>query len=151
MSQTDELRAGIAGGRAALRVALRSAATAAGWETARGTAADGEAGWSPRQVAEHAIPAEIMLAGKICAACGCEGPASPLAGSAFATPAEALAALEAVGPVFDEAVSCLQDADLDNVAAPGADGLDGMSVGTLLEACCWHLADHSAQIMNPFT
>jgi len=148
MSQADDLRAGIAGGRAALKVAIGAAAAHGNWETAKGTADDGEAGWSPRQVAEHVIPAEMMFANTICAACGYDGPDNPLTSTDFSDPADALAALEAVAAAFDSKVNYVQDEELGKSA--GGEGMGAMPVGALMSVATWHLADHAAQILNPF-
>lgn len=148
MSQADELRAGISGARAALRVAIAASAAHGNWETAKGTADDGEAGWSPRQVAEHVIPSEIMFAGAICGACGYEGPENPLSGTEFADPADALAALDSVATAFDSKINYVQDEELGK--AGDGEGLAGAPVGALMAMATWHIADHAAQILNPF-
>ncbi len=148
MSQADDLRAGISGARAALKVAIGAAAAHGNWETAKGSADDGEAGWSPRQVAEHVIPSEMMFANTICAACGYDGPENPLSGTDFADPADALAALDAVAAAFDSKVNYVQDEELGK--SGGGEGLAGAPVGALMAMSTWHLADHAAQILNPF-
>ena len=84
MPTADELRAGIHGGVAALRASIQ--VSEANWDTPKGTADDGEAGWSPRQVAEHVIPSTLMFANGICAACGYEGPENPLSSTRLRDP-----------------------------------------------------------------
>ena len=146
MPTADELRAGIAGGRAALRAAIQAAAD--NWETPKGTAEDGEAGWSPRQTAEHVIPSELMFAGGVCAACGYDGPENPLTGAEFASADDAVAALDAITAACDGKVKHVQDHELGKSA--GGEGMAAMPVAALMIADIWHLTDHAAQISNPF-
>lgn len=149
MSQADDLRAGIAGAREALKVAITAAGAHGNWETAKGTADDGEAGWSPRQTAEHVIPSEIFFANGICAACGYDGPESPLGENPqFASADEALAALSSVAAAFDSKINYVQDEELGKSA--GGEGMAAAPAGALMAMATWHLADHAAQILNPF-
>ena len=145
MPTADELRAGISGGRAALKAAV--AASAGNWETAKGTADDGEAGWSPRQVAEHVIPAEMMFANGICAACGYDGPDNPLSSTEFASAGDAIAALDAMEAAFNSKVSYVQDEELGKSA--GGEGMGAAPVSALMTMATWHLADHAAQMITP--
>ena len=146
MPTADELRASVAAARTVLRTAI--AASADNWETPKGAAADGEAGWSPRQVAEHVIPSEIMFAGGICAACGYDGPANPIEGEAsFATAADALAALDAVTAAAESKVNYVQDEELGKSA--GGEGMAAVPVAGLMVMDVWHLADHAAQMITP--
>ena len=145
MPTADELRAGISGGRAALKAAV--AASAGNWETAKGTADDGEAGWSPRQVAEHVIPAEMMFANGICAACGYDGPNNPLTSTEFASAGDAIAALDAMEAAFNSKVSYVQDEELGKSA--GGEGMGAAPVSALMTMATWHLADHAAQMITP--
>ena len=145
MPTADELRAGISGGRAALKAAV--AASAGNWETAKGTADDGEAGWSPRQVAEHVIPAEMMFANGICAACGYDGPNNPLTSTEFASAGDAIAAIDAMEAAFNSKVSYVQDEELGKSA--GGEGMGAAPVSALMTMATWHLADHAAQMITP--
>ena len=146
MPTADELRASVAAARAVLRTAIT--ASADNWETPKGAADDGGPGWSPRQAAEHAVPSEMMFADAICAACGYDGPENPLADApSFASAADALAALDAVVAAADSRVDHVQDAELGKETA--AFGFDAVSVAWLMEMDVWHLADHSAQMINP--
>lgn len=147
MSQADDLRAGISGARAALRVAIAGAGAHGNWETAKGTADDGEAGWSPRQVAEHVIPAEMMFANGICAACGYDGPENPLSSTEFASADDAIAALDAMEAAFNSKINYVQDEELGKSA--GGEGMAAAPAGALMAMATWHLADHAAQILNP--
>ena len=146
MATADELRAGIDGGVAALRASIQ--VSEANWETAKGTADDGEAGWSPRQVAEHVIPSAMMFANGICAACGYDGPENPLSSTEFATPADAVAALDAVVAACDSKVKYVQDDELGKSA--GGEGLGAAPVAMLMQGAMWHYVDHAAQMSNPF-
>ena len=145
MPTADELRAGIDGARAALRVAIQTSAGA--WETAKGTADDGEAGWSPRQTAEHAIPSEMMFANGICAACGYDGPDNPLSSTEFASADDAVAALDAIEAAFNSKIKYVQDEELGK--SQGGEGMAAVPVAGLMAMASWHLADHAAQISRP--
>ena len=145
MPTADELRAGIDGGRAALRIAIQTAA--GNWETPKGTADDGEAGWSPRQTAEHVIPSEMMFANGICAACGYDGPDNPLSSTEFATAEDALAALDAVAEATNSKIKYVQDEELGK--SSGDEGMAAVPVAGLMAMNTWHLADHAAQISRP--
>ena len=145
MATAAELREGVAGARAALKAAI--AASADNWETAKGTADDGEAGWSPRQVAEHVIPSEMMFATGICTACGYDGPENPLTSTEFASAEDAIAALEAVTAAVNSKVNYVQDEELGKAA--GGEGMAAVPVAGLLTMNTWHLADHAAQMITP--
>ncbi|MDE2893235.1 MAG: DinB family protein [Chloroflexota bacterium] len=146
MPTADELRSGIDGGRAALRLAIQSAEDS--WDVAKGTEEEGEAGWSPRQTAEHVIPSEIMFANMICAACGYDGPEDPVGENPqFATAAEAVAALDAVVEASNSKIKYVQDHELGKSA--GGEGFGAAPAGMLMHAAVWHLADHAAQISRP--
>ena len=145
MPTADELRTSVAAARTVLRTAIT--ASADNWETPKGTADDGEAGWSPRQVAEHVIPSELMFANGICAACGYDGPENPLSGASFASAADALAALDAVAAAADSKVNYVQDEELGKSA--GGEGMAAVPVAGLMVMDMWHLADHAAQMITP--
>ena len=145
MPTADELRTSVAAARTVLRTAI--AASADNWETPKGAAEDGEAGWSPRQVAEHVIPSELMFANGICAACGYDGPENPLSGTSFASAADALAALDAVAAAADSKVNYVQDEELGKAA--GDEGMAAVPVAGLMVMDVWHLADHAAQMITP--
>ena len=98
MSQADDLRAGIAGAREALKVAIGASAAHGNWETAKGSADDGEAGWSPRQVAEHVIPSDHDVRQRHLRRLRLRRPRQSRWASipSSPTPADAIAALDAV-------------------------------------------------------
>ncbi len=146
MPTADELRAGIHGGVASLRAAIQ--VSEANWDTPKGTTDDGEAGWSPRQVAEHVIPSTMMFANGICAACGYDGPENPLSSTDMPTPADALAALDAVVSAAESKVKYVQDDELGKSA--GGEGLGAAPVAMLMQGAMWHFVDHAAQMSNPF-
>ena len=139
MPTADDLRAGIAGGRAALRMAIQ--VSAANWETANADE------WSPRTVAEHVIPSEMMFATSICAACGYDGPDNPLSSTEFASPDDAIAALDAVSAAADSKIQYVQDEELGKSAS--GEGFGAAPVAYLMQANTWHLADHAAQMIRP--
>lgn len=141
MATANELRDALAGARAAMRQALDGAADR--WEKAP----EGDEEWSPRKVAEHAIPAEIMFAGAVCAACGYadQAPANPLASGEFASAADAVAALDAVSAATDAVLKHVQDEEL----SKAGEAMGGADVARLLRINIWHMQDHGAQINNP--
>ncbi|MBI5948135.1 MAG: DinB family protein [Chloroflexi bacterium] len=136
MAETpDELRAALADGRAALKAAIE-AATAA-WET-QPASGEGEAAWSPRQVAEHAIPVEAYYTTVICKVCGYPGVDRVTA--SYATAAEALAGLDAVVEMCNKKLKYVSETDL--VKSDEKYG----SCASLLKSNITHLNDHAAQI-----
>jgi len=136
MTTPDELRTAIAEGRAAFRAALEAATGR--WEVAPVTG-EGEGAWSPRQVAEHAIPYEQWYASEVCAACGYPGidvdrPHMP-------TASEALAAFDAAAAKADGRLKYVTEKDL---AMPH----ERMgSVAGIMERNARHLREHAAQLL----
>ena len=145
MATADELRASVAAARTVLRTAIIASADA--WETPKGSGEDGGPGWSPRQVAEHAIPSEMMFANSICAACGYDGPENPLSSTEFATAEDALVALDAVSAAADSKVKHVQDSELGNTH--NEEPLAAFPVQGLMVMDVWHLADHASQMLSP--
>ncbi len=145
MPTADELRASVAAARTVLRTAIIASADA--WETPKGSGEDGGPGWSPRQVAEHAIPSEMMFANSICAACGYDGPENPLSSTEFATAEDALAALDAVSAAADSKVKHVQDSELGNTH--NEEPLAAFPVQGLMVMDVWHLSDHASQMLSP--
>ena len=141
MATADELRAGIDGARAALKAAI--AASADRWEVTKG-----DDDWSPRTVAEHVIPSEMMFANGVCAACGYDGPENPLSSTEFATADDALAALDAVTAATNAKIQHVQDEELGK--SQGGEGMAALPVSGLMTMATWHLTDHAAQLISPF-
>lgn len=141
MATANELREALAGARTAMRQAIEGAADR--WEKAP----EGDEEWSPRAVAEHAIPAEIMFAGAVCAACGYgdKAPANPLSGGGFASAADAAAGLDAVSEATNAVLQHVQDDEL----SKSGEAMGGADVARLLRINIWHMQDHGAQINNP--
>ena len=98
-------------------------------------------------VAEHVIPAEMMFANGICAACGYDGPDNPLTSTEFASAGDAIAALDAMEAAFNSKVSYVQDEELGKSA--GGEGMGAAPVSALMTMATWHLADHAAQMITP--
>jgi hypothetical protein len=137
MPTPDELRTTIAQARTAFRSSLESAASA--WET-KPASGEGEDSWSPRQVAEHAIPTEVFFATAVCDACGYpgvqyEGPSS------FATAAEAVAALDGAVALADGRLKYVSDTDL-----PKRKDDATRTAQEWMELAAYHLNDHAQQI-----
>ena len=136
MATPDELRAAIAESRKVFRAAVEGAGPA--WEKKPG--GEGEDAWSPRQVAEHAIPTEVQLASMVCVACGYPGLDKPE--GSYASPAEALEAFEAAAAKSDGRLKYVTDTDIvkpDNFFK---------TVQGIMEYNASHLRDHAAQIQR---
>lgn len=136
MSNPDELRAEIAAARQDFQSALETVGDA--WETKPTGDVDGEDAWAPRQVAEHAIGADLYFASEICSACGYPG--LELARLSLATPAEALTAFADASTRSDGALKRVSEADL-------AKSHKSMgSVADVMSLVAGHLREHAAQI-----
>ena len=146
MATADELRASVAAARTVLRTAIIASADA--WETPKGSGEDGGPGWSPRQVAEHAIPSEMMFANSICAACGYDGPENPLSSTEFATAEDALAALDAVSAARRLESQTRAGQRAGQHTQRGGRWPPSPSRG-LMVMDVWHLADHASQMLSP--
>lgn len=133
MASPDELRDRIEAARERFRAALRSAA-------ARWDAAPGPGEWSPRQVAEHVVRAEVWFASKVCTSCGYPGrEAEPVS---LATPDEALRAFEEAAAWSAGRLKYVTPEDL---ARP--DDRFG-TVADVMTAAAAHLDEHAAQLMR---
>jgi hypothetical protein len=136
----DELRAAIATSQDAFRSALSSAG--ATWDSAPAAGGEGEAAWSPRQVAEHAIPADVYFASKLCEACGYPGVTWEGA-KEFATAAEAADAFEQAIKISNGRLKYVTDTDLPK-AKEGSD----RTAQFWMELAAHHLDDHAKQIAS---
>ena len=138
MATPDEVRAAIKVGQEALADAIATASD--NWEKSP-QSGEGEDAWSPRQVAEHVIPAEIYFANAVCAACGYDGPENSITEDAkFATAAEAQAALEAVIAAANSKIKYVSEEDLSHAH-------DSMgNVENVMRITAWHSLDHAMQI-----
>ena len=131
MASAEELREAIEAGQGALRRAIEGAG--ARWDQSPG----GEE-WSPRQVAEHAVGAELMFASAVAEVLG-ESPPEREEFS-FASANEALAALsEAVG-VSSGVYGQVADSDLER-PAPFREDLAGV-----MALASSHCGEHAQQI-----
>ena len=131
MATPDELRIEIASARAAFREALASA-NEDGWETVSG------GDWTPRQVAQHAIPAQVYFASEICAACGYPGLERPAA--EYPTAAAALAAFDEAADKADGRLKYVSEADL--LVKHERMG----SVESIMQLDASHLIEHASQM-----
>jgi hypothetical protein len=133
MAITDELRSEMETARGEMAAAIDGAA--GGWERSPG----GEE-WSPRQIAEHAIRAEVSFALYAASATGQPGDDGPREELSLPAGADARAALErAVGisaPIWANVVD-------DQLALP-APPMDDVEVAMRLAVS--HLRDHAAQM-----
>ncbi|MFN0095567.1 MAG: DinB family protein [Dehalococcoidia bacterium] len=137
MPTPDELRAAIADGRAALRSALEAAASG-DWEK-RPASGEGEAAWSARETAEHTVEIEALFATAVCTACGYPG--VEFAKPSYATPAEAIAGLEAVTELTNKKLKYVSETDLEKVHDQWK-----RSAADIMGVNAHHLNDHAAQI-----
>lgn len=138
MSTPDELRAKIAEGRAAFRAALEAATGC--WEVAP-ESGEGEAAWSPRQVAEHAIPTEVYFASALCEACGYPG--VQWEGSrSYATSAEAVDAFDAAVAIANGRLKYVTETDLPKKKADEK----ARTAQQWMEISAYHMNDHANQL-----
>ena len=133
MPTADELRSAIADGRQALKEAL---AAAAAWE--RQPAGTGEAAWSARQTAEHAIPTEAFFTSAVCTACGYPG-VDQVKGD-YPTAADAIKHLDEVVEMCNKKLKYVSEADLEKKHERFGSAAD------LLAGNAKHLHEHAAQI-----
>jgi hypothetical protein len=108
------------------------------WEKKPAEAAEGEDAWSPRQVAEHAIPSEIWWASEVCIACGYPG-LEPIEGN-YPTAEAALEAFEAASAKADGRLKYVSDTDLEKVHERMG------PVSRVMELNIDHLDGHAKQI-----
>ncbi|MFN0147996.1 MAG: DinB family protein [Dehalococcoidia bacterium] len=134
MATPDELRTAIAAGREALRSAISAAS--AGWE--RVPAGEGEAGWSARKTAEHAIPTEAFFTTAVCAACGYPG-LEEVKGD-YPTAADALTQLESVIESCNKLLKHVSVTDLEKKHEKFGTAAELMAFNAT------HLNEHAAQI-----
>lgn len=135
MATPDELRANLAKARAEFRAALEAVADV--WET-KPPSGEGEAAWSPREAAEHAIPAETLFTYSACKAAGYPGPARPE--TSYPTAADAIKTFDEVVVATNEKLAQIQEKDL---ALPQE---TFGSVGELLQINIDHMHEHAAQM-----
>ena len=139
MASASELRRGIDGARAALRVAVSDAA--ARWETS-----PGRDEWSPRQTAEHAIGAEPAYAGIIARSLGLDVPARQ--DLSLADASEALRALRAAAAACALVLDAITDEQLGTAASLGESVPFPKTVAGVLQLAASHLDDHAQQIRS---
>ncbi len=138
MPTPDELRAAIAENRAAFRAALEGAAAA--WEVAPASG-EGEAAWSPRQVAEHAIPVEVYFASSVCDACGYPG-VKWEGSKSFATATEAVEAFDAAIALANGRLKYVTETDLPKKK----DDEKARTAQQWMELSAYHMLDHANQL-----
>lgn len=139
MATPDELRANLATSRGSFRDAL-AGLTDAQWEAVP-AAGEGEEAWSARKAAEHAIRAEAFFTSALCTACGYPGvdvPQDP----AYATPAEALAAFDAVVEMTNKKLKYVTDSDLEKTheRLGSSENILNINIG--------HMNDHADQLQK---
>ncbi len=138
MATPKELRAAIVEARADFQAALHEAHDA--WER-KPQAGEGEDAWSPRQVAEHVLGAELYFASNIAQACG--APALERQTPDVATPAAAAASAVRVAATCDE---ILRHVSQDDLAKTRELRMGTLSVEQMLDLLASHARDHAQQI-----
>ena len=140
MASPDELRAAIKVGRENLATAIDGSAD--NWER-QPESGEGEEAWSPRQVAEHVIGAQLYFANAGCEACGYDGPENPFDGPlSLTSPAGAQTALQQASEAADAKIKYVTDDDLAHTHE---------SMGTvegIMAMDAWHLLDHAYQVRS---
>lgn len=134
MASADEIRASIAEGRAQLKAAL-DGADASKWEQV----GSGNEEWSPRKIAEHAIGSEGYFARGVSAAMLGKEPAQQKL--ELASPAEAMAALEAAVAECDKVYRYVEDRDLEKAV-----GDNGATIGSMMGILASHAVEHANEI-----
>ncbi len=135
MATPDELRVDLAAARREFADALTAAVNQ--WDR-KPASGEGEAAWSPRQAAEHCIPADVAYASAVCLACGYPG-LNRLEAS-YAGAADATAGLAQVSALADGRLKYVTDKDL------AMKNQRGNSVEDMIKANTAHFRDHAAQI-----
>ena len=133
MASADELRGQIDEGHAALKAAME-AADAAKWEVVP----DGDEEWHARQMAEHVIGGELGIAGGVADTMMGKPPDRPEL--ALASPAEAIAALEAAVEASNKVTRYVEDRDLEKKVG------EDQTIQSRMELLALHATVHAAQI-----
>jgi hypothetical protein len=134
MATVKELRDKITANREALKAAIEAASGK--WEDA--SAGDGDQR-NPRQIAEHAIGADVRYAGNAAAILG----GNPVAQQeiSLASAQDAVDTITKLGPEVDKRFSWAEDRDLPKQR-------DGRSLESIMESAASHLAEHAAEIKS---
>ncbi len=135
MATPDDLRADLAAARNELADALAGAGDH--WER-KPASGEGEAAWSPREAAEHCIPADVAYASAVCLACGYPG--LDRLEASYAGAADAKTGLEQVSAIADGRLKYVTEKDL------AMKNQRGNSVEDMIKANTAHFRDHAAQI-----
>ena len=135
MASVEDLRTRISSGQVALREAIAGAGAV--WESAPDDGSEGEESWSPRQVAEHVIGAEVSFAGAIAGVIDQSGPER--AELSLASTDEALDAMDTAITATTQVYAALTDDDLPKEVGSG-------TVESLLGIHAGHELDHAQQI-----
>ena len=138
MPSIKDLRDGMVEGRAELQAVFHEAHDA--WER-KPQGGEGEDAWSPRQVAEHVIGAEVFFASFISQACG--APALERPSIDAATPAAAAASLTRTSAIADNIFRRVTESDLPRTQQTR---MGEMSVERMMQLVAGHGQDHANQI-----
>ncbi|MEX1022786.1 MAG: DinB family protein [Dehalococcoidia bacterium] len=136
MASAEELRNQISQNRAGLREALQGADGK--WEQAPG----GEE-WTPKQIAEHVVGAEVYFANKVSEAM--QGKKAEFERQEIASSADALTRLEVASAIADKTYRYVEDRDLTKAAEPPTDTFPKNIEGLLANAA-HHLQEHAEQL-----
>jgi uncharacterized damage-inducible protein DinB len=138
MASADELRASIAEQRTALRAAIQAAG-------GKWTESPGGEEWSAKQIAEHAIGAEVYFANIVSKAM--LGKPGEFERKETASAAEALERSEAAAAVADKVLRYVEDRDLAK-PAEGIPNSDQQTVEAAMIKAREHLAEHTAELQS---
>jgi hypothetical protein len=137
MASADELRAAIAAQRAALRESIQAAA-------GKWTESPGGDAWSAKQIAEHAIGADVYFANIVSKAM--LGKPGEFERKEMASSEEALARSEEAAAVADKVLRYVEDRDLVK-PTEGVPGEKQTIEAAMIEASS-HLAEHAAELKS---
>ena len=138
-SPLPELLARWKRGHRALAEALPLAAQT--WEQARPPRADEDEVWTPREVAAHAIGADLRFCEMIAQACGLERPV-PVPDPAYDDPTAAEETRRRVQEAVRPVLAALTPEHL------GAPTEFADNAGGVLRVAAWHLRDHAQQMLG---
>lgn len=133
MASADELRAQIEQSHAALKAAME-AADASKWEVVP----EGDEAWSARQIAEHVIGGELGIVGGVADTMMGKAPDRPEL--ALASPADAVAALDAAVEASNKVTRYVEDRDLAKTVG------EDSTIEARMELLAYHANDHAKQI-----
>lgn len=138
MASADELRANIAANRETLRAALQAV-------DGKWTDSPGGDEWSPQQVAQHVIGAEVYFSNLVAKAM--LGKPGEWERKDIGSASEALERLEAAAAIADRAYKYVEDRDLSK-PAENVPGTEKQNIEGAMERAAAHLEEHATQLQG---